>query len=169
MFLTFNQISPTDTNQLQPTNLLTRSCQKGNWDSRNGAKPSPHRLHTSTTVTFSPLTWKAGAVSIISTWHEAFWPVETKLKWAVPVPRVDSNKKSPRDVGGGLAFALRVRRMAAVRGPLKKHGHGRVPLTRGTFKFRACETCPVEWKQLASSSSHSSKWQHLATWKWMNK
>lgn len=51
----------------------------------------------------------------------------------------------------------------------EKHRHGRAPLTRRTFKFRACETCPVEWKQLAGSSSHSSKWQHLATWKWMNK
>lgn len=164
-----DQISLTDTNQLQQAIQLSRSCEKGNQDRVNCTKASPHHLHTSTRVTSSPISWKAGADSIISIWHNAFWAMEMKLKRTAPVSQVDSNKKKPQGclVGG---WCLRTcENGGSGTWAFKKHGNGRAPLTRRTFKFRACETCPVEWKQLASSSSHSSKWQHLATWKWMNK
>ena len=48
-------------------------------------------------------------------------------------------------VGRGLASAYKCETDGSgASWASKKHGHGRAPLTRRTFKFRACETCPVE-------------------------
>lgn len=157
----------TDSNQLQAANWLSCSCQKDNQDSNDSSKASPHHLHTSTIVMSWPLTWKVGAGSIISTWHEVFWEVEMKLKRTASIPQVYSNKKSPRDVRWGAGVCVRVRMKAAVRGLLKSTGMAELLWQGGCLSSERVKLVPSSennWPVPAPIHQSDSTWPRGNEW-----